>query len=184
MLDKLIIKYASPTLGKIKTGSLFKVYKNNQINLKEDIKYYNSLLNDLDLYLEIIYSSDKYNLIYIYNLQMLLNDINEKDVNDFLKIYGYKCEFIEDYITYLKERLNSLRKTPHEVGIFFGYPLDDVKCFIKYKGKNFKLSGCWKVYNDVENCSKKFEDFKKYRDEFTYLYENNYSLKFLVNKKL
>ena len=26
ILDKLLIKYASPTLGGIKTGSLFKVY--------------------------------------------------------------------------------------------------------------------------------------------------------------
>ena len=33
MLDKFLIKYASPTLGKIKTGSLFKVYKNNLFNL-------------------------------------------------------------------------------------------------------------------------------------------------------
>ena len=184
MLDKFLIKYASPTLGKIKTGSLFKVSKNTKINLEYYMKYYNSLLNNFDLYLEIIYSCDKYSLIYIYNKEMLINDIKNKNINNFLRTYGYRGDFTYDYIIFLKERFCTLKKTPHEIGIFLGYPLDDVKCFIKYGGKNFKLLGCWKVYDDVENCSNKFKEFKNYRDEFTYLYENNYSLKDLIKKKI
>ena len=161
MLDKFLIKYASPTLGKIKTGSLFKVSKNTKINLEYYVKYYNSLLNNFDLYLEIIYSCDKYSLIYIYNKEMLINDIRNKNINNFLRTYGYRGDFTEDYINFLKERFCTLKKTPHEIGIFLGY-----------------------VYDDVENCSNKFKEFKNYRDEFTYLYENNYSLKDLIKKKI
>lgn len=186
MIDKLLIKYASPTLGGIKTGSLFKVNKSNQIDLEKEIKYYNWLLNDLDLYLEIIYSCHKYDLIYIYKLRMLLEDFDNDETKDFLKSYGYECNHIDDYINNLKKRFNLLHKTPHEVGIFLGYPLNDVKSFIKYKGRNFKISGCWKVYGDVKSCSKKFQDFKQYKNKFTYLYENNHTLKSLIinNKRI
>ena len=40
MIDKLLIKYASPTLAGIKTGNLFKVYKSDEINLDKEIKNY------------------------------------------------------------------------------------------------------------------------------------------------
>ena len=108
---------------------------------------------------------------------------NKKCVN-FLKFVGYPYEYkLSTYMNELVVRLQS-EEFPHEIGIFLGYPLDDVKCFIKYGGKNFKLLGCWKVYDDVENCSNKFKEFKNYRDEFTYLYENYYSLKDLIKKKI
>ena len=59
-------------------------------------------------------------------------------------------------------------------------PLNDVKSFIIYKGKNFKISGCWKVYDNVDYCIKQFNKFKKYRYMFYYLYENNYNIESLV----
>ncbi|MCR5154354.1 MAG: DUF3793 family protein, partial [Lachnospiraceae bacterium] len=40
-----------------------------------------------------------------------------------------------------------------EIGIFLGYPLEDVKGFIENKGKNYKTCGLWKVYKD-ENFAK------------------------------
>ena len=180
ILDKLLIKYASPTLGGIKTGSLFKVYKNSSIDLKKEIDYYNLSLNYLDLYLEILYSCDKYDLIYIYNFKMLTQELNNKEVKEFFKIFNYRCDFIDEYISCLKKRFNILKKTPHEIGIFLGYPLNDVKSFIIYKGKNFKISGCWKVYDNVDYCIKQFNKFKKYRYMFYYLYENNYNIESLV----
>ena len=180
MIDKILIKYASPTLAGIKTGNLFKIYNNNQLNLENEIKSYNLLLNHLGVYLEIIYTCNKYSLIYIYRLKMLLNDLKNKDIINFLKSYGYKGIIIKDYITHLKNRFKYLNKTPHEIGIFLGYPLNDVQSFIKHKGKNFKACGSWKVYHDVEFCINKFIAFKKYTQILTYLYDYNYPLETLV----
>ncbi|MCC3869532.1 DUF3793 family protein [Terrisporobacter mayombei] len=181
MIDKLLIKYASPTLAGVKTGSLFKVYTHNKSNLNIEIKNYNLLLNSLDVYLDIIYTCDKYDLIYLYRSKMLLNDLKNKSVIDFLSTYGYECINIEDYIFHLKVRFKFFHKTPHEIGVFLGYPLNDVKDFIKYKGNNFKICGCWKVYNDVELCINKFKIFKKYTQLFTYLYDDNYPLEILIH---
>ena len=111
---------------------------------------------------------------------MLTQNLNNKEVKEFLKIFNYRCDFIDEYINCLKKRFKILKKTPHEIGIFLGYPLNDVKSFIIYKGKNFKISGCWKVYDNVDYCIKQFNKFKKYRYMFYYLYENNYNIESLV----
>lgn len=180
MLDNLIIKYASPTLTGIKTGNLFKISNNDTIDLNKEIENYNLLLNCLDLYLDIVYSCDKYSLIYIYRLKMLLNDLDNKDVMSFLKSCGYNGFTVKEHISYLKNRFELINSTPHEVGIFLGYPLNDVKCFIKFKGKNFKISGCWKVYDNVNYCRNKFESFKKCKEILSYLYKQDYPLESLV----
>lgn len=180
MIDKLLIKYASPTLAGLKTGSLFKVYREHNIDLVEEIRNYNLLLNVLDVYLDIIYTCDRYYLIYIYRFNMLINDFNNENTIYFLNSYGYKCLLIKDYISHLKYRFAYLNKTPHEIGVFLGYPLNDVKDFIKYEGKNFKICGCWKVYNDVDFTRHRFKIFKIYTEIFSYLYEHNVTLETLV----
>ena len=180
MINKLLIKYASPTLAGIKTGSLFKIYKNSKIDLEKEIENYNLLLNSLDLYLYIIYSCDKYDLIYIYREKMLLDTLKNKNVIAFLNMYEYKGIITKDYILHLKNRFKVLFKTPHEIGIFLGYPLNDVQDFIKYKGSNYKICGCWKVYNNVDLCSQKFKIFKIYTKLFSYLYDNGSSLESLI----
>lgn len=169
MIDNLLIKYASPTLAGIKTGNLFKIYRSDEINLEKEIENYNLVFNSIDLYLDIIYSCDKYALIYIYRQKMLSNTLRNADVVEFLNLYGYnECFILSHYINHLKYRFNMLRSTPHEIGIFLGYPIDDVKDFIKYKGSNCKICGCWKVYNDIDTCSYKFKMFKISTEIFEY----------------
>ena len=39
---------------------------------------------------------------------------------------------------------------PHEIGVFLGYPPEDVKAFIKQNGKGAVLCGYWKVYSNIK----------------------------------
>ena len=50
---------------------------------------------------------------------------------------------------------------PHEMGIFLGYPLEDVKGFIEHEGKDYLYQGYWKVYGDVEKCEKMFSVYNR-----------------------
>lgn len=50
---------------------------------------------------------------------------------------------------------------PHEIGLFLGYPPEDVEGFIRFGGKNCKCFGCWKVYGNIEAAHQCFERFKK-----------------------
>ena len=43
-------------------------------------------------------------------------------------------------------RLNDIDAFPHEIGVFLGYPLEDVLGFIENGGRNCLYCGCWKVY--------------------------------------
>ena len=44
-----------------------------------------------------------------------------------------------------------------------GYPAEDVQGFIENETKECKCVGCWKVYGDVEQAQKKFEQYIWYQ---------------------
>ena len=52
---------------------------------------------------------------------------------------------------------------PHEMGIFLGYPLEDVQGFINHQGKNYLYSGYWKVYQNVEQAKATFAGYDRAR---------------------
>lgn len=92
---------------------------------------------------------------------------------EFLKMQGYFClnevsdymsdKTLEEVLNFQGERLeryiNKKADFPHEIGILLGYPIEDVEGFIMNKGKNYKYSGYWKVY---ENPNKILRLFKEY----------------------
>ena len=53
---------------------------------------------------------------------------------------------------------------PHEIGIFLGYPAEDVRGFVENGGCNYKLCGCWKVYGSVESARRKFAAYDRCRE--------------------
>ena len=50
---------------------------------------------------------------------------------------------------------------PHEIGVFLGYPLDDVKGFIRHKGRDYTFCGCWKCYGDPQAARRRFERYHR-----------------------
>jgi hypothetical protein len=50
------------------------------------------------------------------------------------------------------------------VGLFLGYPLDDVLGFIRHEGHGYKLCGVWKVYGDPERAKKQFRQYELCRE--------------------
>lgn len=183
MFDEMLIKYASPTLGGIKTGNLFKFNLYKDSNIYNLIKNYNDFLNVFNIYLEILYENNNYVLVYIYRLDFLISDFSDEEISVFLRSYGYNPYNIENCICKLKERFKKTCKTPHELGVFLGYPIKDVKGFINNSGKNYKLCGCWKVYDDVEKCAQIFKEYKNCKYKFTHLFHKGYSLKSLIFTK-
>ena len=92
---------------------------------------------------------------------MLDKTLSDSKVRDFLNIYGYDKAISSGKV--IKNLSIRVKKDnfPHEIGVFLGYPLEDVKLFIINKGKNYKISGIWKVYTDEAESMKVFEMYKK-----------------------
>lgn len=104
--------------------------------------------------------------ILIFNRKALEEDVYSKDRFEFLKIYDYSIMPLNSMLDRLTERLNNCRLPfPHEIGIFLGYPLDDIKGFINNKGDNYSFSGYWKVYSNQEKTRIVFDNYRKSREK-------------------
>ena len=60
--------------------------------------------------------------------------------------------------------MKKLRKDgefPHEIGLFLGYPPEDVQGFMELGPDCCKCTGCWKVYGDEAAAQRKFAQYKK-----------------------
>ena len=53
-----------------------------------------------------------------------------------------------------------------EVGLFLGYPPEDVAGFIEHRGQSFSYSGYWKVYTNEEATRKLFDRYTRCTREF------------------
>ena len=87
---------------------------------------------------------------------------------------------IDSVLAHLKERLSINEEFPHEIGVFLGYPLEDVMGFIHHNGKNFQLSGMWKVYGNKEDAEEKFGKYKKCTDIYLRLWNSGRSVQQLT----
>lgn len=103
-------------------------------------------------------------LLLLYNARLLEKSLSEPSRRKILEKYGYdkKCS-VENDLERLSGRISSSEEFPHEIGIFLGYPTEDVVGFIRNKGGNFKLCGCWKVYGDAENAKRIFVNYERCR---------------------
>jgi hypothetical protein len=101
-------------------------------------------------------------LLLIYREGPLMEALSSDGAKEMLLEYGYDDGFCAPgpYIREVSRRFR-VGAIPHEVGLFLGYPHEDVRGFIENKGRNSKLSGYWKVYGDVTGALKKFAEFKK-----------------------
>jgi hypothetical protein len=62
---------------------------------------------------------------------------------------------LEGYLSFLKKRFAG-PGFPHEVGVFLGYPLEDVICFSAGKPSPYACRGYWKVYHRPEKAERTF----------------------------
>lgn len=163
MSEEIIIRYCAPTLAGLKAGNLFSYKYSSACSLLETVKEHNILLNKKGVYLVILKAQAGTALIFVYRKKLLEHILEKDEVRKFLKRCGYTQFNISSCLNKLKEHL-LFCEFPHEIGIFLGYPLEDVKGFIEHKGANSKCIGCWKVYTNEEDARKTFTKFKRCTD--------------------
>lgn len=170
MKEQLLIEHCSPTLANIKVANLFRYFFETYEEVEKYLEYWNGQMNDKGVYLANIKTCENTALIYVYRKKSLWNILQQPETRQFLHCYGYEHFSIEESIKYLGEQFEKGCGFPHEIGVFLGYPLEDIIGFIENKGKNYKCVGCWKVYGDEKEAEKLFYKFKKcqcvYRQQF------------------
>ncbi len=159
MCDETLVKHCSPTLAGLKTANMFMYSFEDNSALMCDVCRLNKLLNKKGLRVIPLKIHENKALIYIYRPDRLASDLGNKKAEKVLRQCGYECNTESYCIGKLISRLTSCDEFPHEIGLFLGYPPEDVCGFIEKK--ECLLTGFWKVYDDPEKAEKKFAQFRK-----------------------
>lgn len=169
--EESLVRHASPTLASIKIASLYSFRFDSYKECLDTINGFNEMMNPRGIHIELLKNTGNFYLIYVYRKSHLLRTLCDEEVQSFLTEYGYSsaCE-VEDYIETLKYKLKTGNDFPHEIGVFLGYPLNDVKMFIKTNGNHCVLCGDWKVYQDEETARCLFCKYKHCREIYVKLY--------------
>ena len=171
MSEEMIVRYCAPTLAGMKTGTIFTCPFTDMQDIKLSIRSWNKLLKNKGL--RIIPLRKQRNnriLLYVYRPKKLMQDLQNATACKLLTELGYCCENQQRCILHLMRRLRENEDFPHEIGLFLGYPPEDVRGFME-KTTPCKCTGCWKVYTDEEAAQKIFAKYKK----CTAVYQKQYA---------
>ena len=110
-------------------------------------------------------------LLYLYRPAVLKQDLQDELARQVLEQEGYPGSSCGKCLARLIKKLREEQEFPHEIGLFLSYPPEDVKGFIDNHAGNYKLSGIWKVYGDVEKAQQLFRQYKKCTDIYCSLWK-------------
>ncbi|MGE1063254.1 DUF3793 family protein [Megasphaera paucivorans] len=181
-LEQLLVYHGAPTLAGLKIANLISIPE-REYNIVNDtllIKY-NSLCNSKGIYFQILCSCKNRYLLYVYNKEKVERYIKKPESKHFLSDAGYEPGLrLETQLIILSARFKQKKEFPHELGIFLGYPVADVKKFIQFGGNQAKICGEWKVYTNVNAATETFRQYSCCRQDYLHRYNLGYSLLSLI----
>ena len=169
MTEELIVKHCAPTLAGMKTGNIISYPYKDDEELARDMSELNSALNPKGIYVLPLKRMHTRTLVYIYRPGKLKNDIKNEQAQTILRSLGYSDITSEGCIRELILRLRMSDTFPHEIGLFIGYPPEDVAGFINKKPCLF--TGKWKVYSNAEKARKTFRKYDKCQRIYSELWD-------------
>jgi hypothetical protein len=158
-INRILIEHCAPVLLRRKPAALFTLPSLQCLScLKEAVS------NALNI--KVLRKSRSGILIMVYDYALLESLLlKNENIRDSLALFGYgQYVSIDNYLSHLKNKLSENSGFPHEIGLFLGYPPEDVFAFIRNKGQDYKYCGIWKVYENEEYSRKCFDEYKHCRE--------------------
>ncbi len=161
MSDEMIISQCAPTLAGLKTANMFSAEYKSREEVAQRLRALNATFLPRGLRIVPMRYMKNRVLLYLYRPERLKCDLADSAAQDILRESGYPCACAENCLCRLITRLRAEGEFPHEVGLFLGYPPEDVRGFIENHAAGCKLMGCWKVYGDVDAAKERFASFER-----------------------
>lgn len=121
------------------------------------------ILKDTGISCFVLSATEQRLMTILYNEGKLEKYLSDSDVKAFLRKCGYQEVSLNGILPAFwlryQEYVSGKEEFPHEMGVFLGYPIEDVEGFMKNRGENFLYTGYWKVY---ANLSVKIQLFRKF----------------------
>ncbi len=159
MSEETLIRHCSPTLAGLKTGNLFGSDFASKEELYSEIRHLNQILKPKGLRVLPLKYQNQRALIYVYRPEKLKQDFGCCEVCRILKEQGYENLNQNQCLAQLISRLRTAEDFPHEIGLFLGYPPEDVSGFIRKEP--CRMTGYWKVYHNQKAARKTFAQYRK-----------------------
>ena len=100
-------------------------------------------------------------LIFLYHPALLKEAVSHPIAAKTLCQIGYVHEKgLSGLLGFLRRRFAQSHEFPHEIGLFLGYPPEDVVGFLSCK-ESCKMCGYWKVYSDVNRAVALFDEYTR-----------------------
>ncbi len=176
--EYLVGFHCTPTLAGIKCANLFSLKDPARFDIRNELSRLNRHFNPRGIYLKELCRCPSNILILVYHHRLLCRTLSCDQTQALLAEEGYPLSLgLDALLAHLALRLSLQDDFPHEIGIFLGYPLADVIGFRSNHGKNYKLSGYWKVYGDAQEAVLLFEKFTRCRNNVCSRISDGMSLK-------
>ena len=180
MSESILIRHGAPTLAGLKTGSLFSCPPEEYSRLCESLRGINRRLVPHGVRILPVRLQSGRVLVYLYRPECLRRDLSDRAARQILSERGYPVGNADRCLTELARRMRTGADFPHEVGLFLGYPPEDVSGFISCRAKDAKCVGTWKVYGDAAAASRKFALYRKCTKIYQEAYGRHRSLERLT----
>ena len=181
MFEQVLGFHAAPTLRGLKASSLISFRKSSFEDFEMLLASYEPCLQCKGISVYRVSEGDEYVLLLFYRREAMRRHLYSEKSMHLLERYGYRREdTLDDMLCHLRLRMKVRKTFPHEIGLFLGYPPEDVAGFIKYKGKNFCYSGYWKVYANEERTRELFNRYTECSHCFCTALENGRNFQDLV----
>ena len=161
MSEEVFVRHCSPTLAGMKAGNMFSSNFDSFEELQDYVNNLNSILNPKGIQVIILRYKEGFSLIGVFRIKALNDILLNDDARQLLKSLGYSKFDLRSCFVHLLVRFQDFNNFPHEVGLFLGYPPEDVKGFIDNHSNGQKCTGVWKVYGDEQAAKKTFERYRK-----------------------
>ncbi|MDE5939829.1 MAG: DUF3793 family protein [Lachnospiraceae bacterium] len=178
--EEMVIYHCSPTMAGLKTGSLFNCPAKNGGVFIKSIREMNRYLLPRGARIVPLKNMGKSVLVYMYRPDRLRQDLSDSAARQILAERDYPVGETERCIVELVRRLKDGEVFPHEIGLFLGYPPEDVEGFIKNGASGAKCVGVWKVYGNVETAQRKFALYRKCRQLYCEAFQRHRSFDRLI----
>ena len=173
--ERTLAWHCAPSMAGIKAADLL-AWNPPEEHWGPMLGHYIRILSLRGIRLRVLGQCRRQVLLLIFRPARLEQWLKRPDVSAMLAREGYPVVHgIEAMLAHLRRRIRG-GPFPHEIGLFLGYPPADVAGFLRDGGRGCKLSGAWKVYEDVEGAARRFASFRRCRDALTLRLEEGSTL--------
>lgn len=171
--EAVLVRQCAPTLAGMKPGSIF-CFNHSPLEVsRQKVCQWNKQLAPFGLTVQILLERPGSSsvIVFVYRRDRLEQMLSDDAYQSFLAEAGYERTNLDGLLEQLSYRLRTQPEFPHEIGVFLGYPLQDVIGFIENQGRNFTCCGFWKSYGDPAEMQVCFACYRRCIQTYVAMFE-------------